>query len=156
MLEVDVFCRWIDECQRINQPAGYEESGAPKKEGLGFTSAPKTAAKTNNGSNGMKATTRAFSSSDEDDDSIDISSSSEDEDEEEKSESDHKPIAPTKKGPSFGKKRLRQDNAESGDEEAHETKRLKIDATPAPIKPIITTTTSKPEEPDSGEDSELF
>ena len=67
-----------------------------------------------------------------------------------KSESDHKPIVPTKKGPSFGKKRLRQDsNAETPDEDAaHDAKRLKIEATPAPIKAVVTPT-DKPESSDS-------
>ena len=40
MLEVDVYCRWIDECERINQSAGHAmgHSGAPaSKSGLGFT-----------------------------------------------------------------------------------------------------------------------
>ena len=73
-----------------------------------------------------------------------------------KSESDHKPIVSNKKGPSFGKKRLRQDNAESADEDAaaHEPKRLKIEAIPAPIKPVVTTT-DRPESSDS-DDSGLF
>lgn len=129
MLEVDVFCRWIDECQRINQPVGYDESGkATKPEGLGFTSsapkvstAPAATSKTSKGANASKVTPNAFSSSEEEDDSIDISSSSEEEDDEEvKLEVDHKPAVPTKKGPSFGKRLVRQDhNAESADEDNH-------------------------------------
>lgn len=55
-----------------------------------------------------------------------------------KSESDLKPIVPAKKGPSFGKKRLRQDLGDSADEDAAiETKRLKIESVPV-VKATLT------------------
>lgn len=111
MLEVDVFCKWIDECSRINEPAiegGVEKA---KVEKLGFTD------------KGPKKEKTPFAnalSSDEDSDDVDLDDSDDDsEEEEEKSE---EKIIPQKKGPSFGgataansNKRLRK-NAESDDE----------------------------------------
>lgn len=118
MLEVDVFCRWIDECQRINEPVSFGGASQPKTERLGFTDKGPQAEKKNT------PYARAFSSDEDDDDDDDLDSDddsddvSEDDDEEKSVEK----IVPQKKGPSFGaatvntKKRLRPNNVESEDE----------------------------------------
>lgn len=123
MLEVDVFCRWIDECQRINEPLIAGGVTQAKVEKLGFTDKGVKKEKTNT------PYANPFSSDeDDDDDDFDDSDdlSKDNEQEEEKSE---EKIIPQKKGPSFGgatsKKRLRL-NMESDDDKAHkEVKRVK-------------------------------